>query len=159
MSNVKPDKARLIGTTIAELNALGPVKTDFEVEERIQTYFDICNDKGLRPGIEGLAFALGVTRQALHHWSKGRGCSEYRQELIQRAKQGITAYIEIGLLSGSINPVASIFALKNYSGWQDNRSLEDADTSENLEYMRMPVNKKKIAEQLGVDIGENDSDD
>lgn len=159
LSNIKPEKARLIGTTIAELNQLGRVKTDFEVEERIQQYFDICNDKGLRPGIEGLAFALGVTRQTLFYWARGQGCSEVRQEIIQRAKQGITAYIEAGFLSGSISPVSGIFALKNYSNWRDNKPLEETDTSESLEYMRMPVNKQRIAEQLGVDLEASETDD
>mgnify|MGYP000282048104 CR=1 FL=1 len=81
--------AEFMKSTVVSLRQLydkGKPETDKEVEERIDEYFQFCEDSSIRPGIESLSVALSVTRTTLWNWEQGIGCSTRRQELISKAK-------------------------------------------------------------------------
>lgn len=85
---------------------------DFDII--IENYFDSTKT----PTLAGLAFALGMSRQALYKY-------ENKDEFvnsIKRAKQRIEAIYEERLIYEP-NQTGVIFALKNY-GWSDKRELE-----------------------------------
>ena len=149
LDEIQPEKSRQITKTLIELGKLGRVETDEQVRERISEFFYICSESGIRPGIESLAFSLGVSRKTVFAWGTGRGCSPYRQELILRAKSLITSYVEQSLLTGATNPVSAIFCLKNYANWKDTVSIEDNTTFDTEKRM---IDKKQIAKQIGVDL-------
>lgn len=151
LDEMKPEKSRQITSALIELGKLGRVETDEQVRQRISEFFYICSESGIRPGIETLALALGVSRKTVFAWGTGRGCSPYRQELILRAKSLITSYVEQGLLTGATNPVSAIFALKNYAGWKDSISIEANTTFDTEKRM---IDKSEIAKQLGLKEGD-----
>ena len=124
LDNIRPE---IVTAAMAELNKLRSLKapkTDDEVEARINEYFNICENGGLRPGIETLAFCLGVTRMTIYKWSMGTQ-GERRKILIVSAKQAIASFIEQSALSGRINPVTAIFLFKNWLGYKDTYSFEE----------------------------------
>lgn len=155
LKTIDPDKSQAITLSLMELASLGRCETDEQVEARIKEFFYICSKEKIRPGVESLSLALGISRKTLYAWSTGRGCSPYRQECIQKAKSLINGYIEQAFLSGAINPVSGIFCLKNLAGWKDSISIE-ANTTFDTD--RRMIDRKEIASQLGI-MEEGDLED
>ncbi len=153
LDDMQPDKVQQITLSLIELGNLGKCRTDTEVDQRIEQYFDLCSQKKIRPGVESLSYALSISRKTFYAWSKGIGCSEYRQEQILKAKGLISAFVEQAFLSGQINPVSGIFLLKNWSGYRDTVSIEDATE---YDIGKKTYNKKQIASQLGLKLEEGD---
>ena len=122
---IEPSSVHETVTSLKQLYDLGRPKTDFEVEDRINKYFEFCEHSSVRPGIETLCMALHISRQMLYKWAAGE-CSEVRQELAQSAKAFISAYIEQAMLSGKINPASGIFLMKNWLSYKDTVSIEEA---------------------------------
>ena len=54
------------------------------------------------------------------------GCSEHRQELINRAKGFIAAFMEQAMTRGKISPPSGIFLMKNWLNYKDTISFENA---------------------------------
>lgn len=126
LNEIEPSEVQEMVGSLRELYDLGKCNTDDEVEQRINEYFSFCQRSSLRPGIEGLCMALHIGRTTLYNWSNGFRCSERRQELIQGAKSFISAYIENAVLSGKISPPSGIFLMKNWLGYKDAVSIEEA---------------------------------
>lgn len=125
-------------------------ETDGQIKERLDAFFQYCMRSGLRPGIEGLALVLGVSRETIWRWSRGEGCSRQRQELIQQAKRFVFAVLEQAHLSGRLNPASAIFLSKNWLGYRDNLTIEPATAvSHSLEAELSP---EQIQQQLEQDI-------
>lgn len=119
-----PEKVKATIHSLRELNELGKPETDQEVEQRINDYFQFCEESILRPGIESLCCALHISRTTLFRWQRGEDCSRRRQELITQARGFISSFLEQVSLSGRLNPATSIFLLKNWCGYRDTISLE-----------------------------------
>ena len=107
-------------------------ESDAQCLERINQYFKYCSEHSMRPGIESLALSLGVSRISVFNWSKGKGCSPERQQMILAAVQLITSNLEQAFMSGKINPISGIFLLKNWCGYEDKTSL-NVNTSNNAD--------------------------
>lgn len=138
LEQIEPGAVQEITNSLLELNDKGICKTDQEVQQRIDEYFDFCTRSSMRPGIESLCLALHITRTTLFRWCNGIGCSEYRQEVIQNAKQVVAAFIEQASLSGKINPATAIFVMKNWMSYKDSESFEDALPKEPSSYRPAP---------------------
>lgn len=121
---LKQQEITEVVTSLNQLRKLKPVKTDEEIEQRLDYYFNACADEQIRPGIESLCLALGVTRTTLYRWANGSYCSERRTELIQQAKAVITSYIEQATLKGRLNPASSCFLFKNWAGYKDSYDVK-----------------------------------
>lgn len=106
-----------------ELRKLEPCQTDEQVEKRIDEYFAFCQSHAMRPGLETLALALGVCRTTLWNWRQGIKCSAMRKEIINRAVTYIAACLESLSTSGELNPVMSIWLMKNWLGYKDSADL------------------------------------
>jgi hypothetical protein len=126
VDNMQPEAVRQIVASLKELHDRGKPETDLEVEERINDYFLFCENSCIRPGIESLSLALHITRTTLFNWGNGVGCSSECQQMIQSAKMFISAFLEQATLSGKLNPASSCFMFKNWFGYRDTLSLEDA---------------------------------
>lgn len=107
------------------LNAMGRPSTDIETEQRIERFFDFCEQSSLRPSVQSLCVALHISTVTLYRWKNGENCSKYKQELIQNALLVINSCLEQFLLTGKISPPSGIFMLKNWAGYSDTISLED----------------------------------
>lgn len=110
--------------SLNDLYGMGKPENDEEVKERIDKYFEFCENSSIRPGVESLGLALSVSRQTLLNWQNGVGCSKERQDLIIKAKGFISAFIEQIMLSNRVYPATGIFLLKNWCGYRDTVEVE-----------------------------------
>lgn len=124
LDNIEPTKTHLIMESLLDLNNLGKPRTCDELKDRISQYFAYCERSSLRPGVESLAYAVGVSRITIYQWGLGNNCSPEWQEIILSAKGLIAAYLEQAALSGQINPATAIFLMKGWLGYSDTVSLE-----------------------------------
>ena len=143
IDSIEPDKKREIVNDLLNLHSMGKPETDADVKERIEEYFKYCRISGLRPGVESLAVALGVSRSTVWRWKSGMYCSRERQEMIEGALTLISGFIEQSMMKGQINVVCGIFLLKNWFGY-DNTVTYDEN---NNQYM--PVRSR--ADLLGIE--------
>ena len=118
-----PSKMQDIVRTLTELHDLGKVKNDKDLQERIDEYFKLCAYGNIRPGIESMACALGVSRTTVFNWINGIKCTDKRCEIMQRAKSVIDATLEQMSLNGLISPPTGIFLMKNWLGYADSYEL------------------------------------
>lgn len=147
LDDMEPSSVQEIVTSLKELHDRGKPKTDAEIKERIDDFFAFCQESNLRPGIESLCMAMHVGRTTFFNWSKGVGCSSECQEYVQSAKSFIGSFIEQAVLGGKISPPSGIFIMKNWLGYKDTVSIEQAALEEKHE------EQKRISrEELGLEI-------
>ena len=121
------DYTGLTVDNLMQLADLGPVRTDEELRQRIDTYFQFCADRNFRPGIETLCLSIGVSRQGFWNWCNNINTqtkSPEWVELCQRARQLIISFLEVASINGRINPATSIFLLKNWANYSDTTKYE-----------------------------------
>lgn len=107
--------------SLMDLRAEGIPRTDQELQQRVDQYFQFCEERALRPGIESLSLSLGTTRRSFWQWCNGQGSkSREWQRICLEAKQIIICFLEQAGLTGKINPAVLIFGLKNWAGYKDN---------------------------------------
>ena len=126
LDDLEPAAVQQIVTSLKDLHDLGRPQTDEETKQRIDEYFSFCERSSVRPGIESLCLALHISRTTLFRWNNGEDCSRYKQELIQSAKSFIGAFLEQAMLGGKISPPSGIFLMKNWLGYRDCISIEEA---------------------------------
>jgi hypothetical protein len=90
-----------------------------ELQQKIDEYFEMCDEKGKPYTISGLAYYLDTNRQTLLNYE---GRDEFF-DTITRAKARIEAFVEESLWQPKI-ATGVMFNLKNNFGWQDKQSLE-----------------------------------
>lgn len=102
------------------------IDDDQQVEDRINQYFNYIADAGIKPSIEGLALALGISRKSIWDWETGysRGSSSSRSDIIKKAKDFIAFLINDAALDNKIYPTTWIFYAKNYFGMSDKHEIE-----------------------------------
>lgn len=94
-------------------------KTPGELQEKVDTYFDTCNQLGEPYTITGLALALDTSRETLVNYEK----KDTYFDTIKRAKLKCQNYAEKFLYT-SRNVTGAIFNLKVNYGWQDKQTIE-----------------------------------
>lgn len=142
LESVPPETVKNIVTSLRDLHDRGKPENDDEIQKRINEYFDFCENSSIRPGIESLSLALHVSRITLFNWSNGSGCSRKCQESIMTAKGFISAFLEQATMQGKLNPVSSIFLMKNWLGYKDSVSFEQGSVA-TMSMPRMPVQSEK----------------
>jgi hypothetical protein len=86
---------------------------------------------------------LGVNRETLNRYSK----NPVYEEIVAFARLKIENYVEENSLNGKINPIMSIFNLKNNFGWTDR-----IDINTNVQPEALDVNDvKKLLNGKGRD--------
>ena len=97
------------------------------VHERLCEYFQIYGEADLKPTVAGMAMCLGVDRRRLWEIKTGAAVGGTTQQnlpaetldLIKKAYEMLEMSMENYATSGKINPVMSIFMMKNHFGYQD----------------------------------------
>lgn len=120
---MKPgDNTRYLRHALASFN-LPPIDLDSneQVEERVVWYFNHCMENDIKPGVVGLANALGVDRHTLACWKTEvrRGLNFERVALIKKAYRLIEEGWEIAVNEAKGNPANLIFLGKNHFGYVD----------------------------------------
>ena len=127
------------------------INLDEQVEERIRLYFEYSMENDLKPTVEGLALALGVSRSTLWDWETGRSraqVSSSRSDMVKKAKDYIAFMMSDAVMSGKVNPVAWIFYAKNYFGMTDKQEIEVKAANP----LGNTLSPEEIAKQIPQDI-------
>lgn len=125
LTEMNPAKTRAIIHSLRQLYDMGKPETNGELKERIDMFFQFCEDSNIRPGVQALCTALHISRTTLFRWSNGEDCDRERQEIIGTAKSFIESFLEQVTLSGQVSPPVGIFLLKAWCGYKDTISIEE----------------------------------
>ena len=86
-----------------------------EVEEKINAYFNYCEEKEKPYTMSGLAYYLGISRQTLVNYSN----QDQFFDTIKKVLDRVQMQLEENALSNKANPTFTIFNLKNNFDWKD----------------------------------------
>lgn len=107
------------------MESMNMPKLDFNnvpsVRERINWYFNRCMECDIKPGVVGMANALGVDRKTLWEWKTG-GRRESNKELADTIKKAYVLLEEMWenyMQNGKISPPNGIFLGKNNFDYKD----------------------------------------
>ena len=132
--------------SLRQLYDMGKPADNVELRERIDLFFQFCQDKGLRPGVESLCLSIATDRTTFWKWCQGMGCDDERAQIASRARQFISCFLEQSHLQGKLNPASAIFLSKNWMGYRDSIDLEASPPTPG----RRPQISK--ADMLGIDV-------
>ena len=116
------DNTRYIKFAMQSMNL---PKLDFNdvpsVQKRIEWYFTRCMDADMKPGVVGLANALGVDRKTLWEWKTGgrREANKALADTIKKAYSTLEEMWEFYMQNGKISPPNGIFLGKNNFDYKD----------------------------------------
>lgn len=90
-----------------------------QVENRINEYFDFCEQNDRKPNIKGVANWLGVSRDTVNSWKRGEYRTTTHSDLIKKAIDILEELWIDYMQNGKLNPVSGIFLGKALFGYQD----------------------------------------
>lgn len=124
LPKASPGEMGLMVKLFENLRQMPPVsKSDVEqIQERVGQYFRFCEEQDLKPSVEGLALALGVTRQTLWNWEQD--LNSQAGQIVSRAKLLINALLTNFTLNGKISFSYTIWLQKNHFGYSDTKTVE-----------------------------------
>ena len=104
---------------------LSPVKSDEEMCDRLNYFFEQCAETQQLPTVEKMANCLGYHRQTLYDWEHGKnhGFSSATAEIIRKAKQTLAAIDADLAQEGKIQPVVYMFRAKNFYNMRDQQEV------------------------------------
>lgn len=97
------------------------VKSDEELQDRLNQYFQHCADNGQIPTVEEMALYIGYSRTAMWDLETGRrrGFSDSTADIIKKAKEFLATFDAKLAVTGKLNFLAYCFRAKNYYGMSD----------------------------------------
>ena len=97
------------------------VKSDEELQDRLNDYFSRCAASGQIPTVEEMAMSTGFGRQYLLDIEQGRrkGFSPDTAIIIKKAKEFLATFDAKLVVTGKMNFLAYCFRSKNYYGMSD----------------------------------------
>ena len=103
-----------------------------DIENKINDYFNYCNENSKPFTMSGLALFLDCSRTTLYNYDKElvkfKDMSEDDKlrimNSVKRAKRMVEAYQEEQLFIGK-SPVGTIFSLKNNFNWKDTQEINN----------------------------------
>ena len=130
--------------SIIELNSKGRPENTEELKQRIRDFFQICEKRDIKPGIETLCLALSVNRSTLWRWCREEGADKEFADVCRNAKQTIIAMTEQAGMRG-LNIALYAFTMKNIAGYRDSIDIvqdEAEDTRRALSISDLPSLEK-----------------
>ena len=106
-----------------------------DIENKVNDYFNYCNENSKPFTMSGLALFLDCSRTTLYQYEnelvKFNNISDEDKKRImntvKRAKRMVEAYQEEQLFLGK-SPVGTIFSLKNNFNWKDSQEINNNTT-------------------------------
>ena len=106
-----------------------------DIENKVNDYFNYCNENSKPFTMSGLALFLDCSRMTLYQYEneliKFNNISEEDKkriiDTVKRAKRMVEAYQEEQLFLGK-SPVGTIFSLKNNFNWKDAQEINNNTT-------------------------------
>lgn len=123
-----------------------------DVAIRTEEYVNLCIRSDMKPSVEGLALAYGISRYKLNNIvSNGIGVPRDVVDVMERSVGLINAILVDYLQGGKINPIAGIFLLRNTAGYtnydanstrferkEDDQSTHAAEIAEKYKDIELP---------------------
>lgn len=134
------------------------VKSDEELEQRLNDYFMRCANTGQVPTVEEMAMSTGYTQATIWDWEMGRrkGFSNSTAEIIKKAKEFLKTFDAKMVISGKLNFLAYCFRAKNYYGMVDKQEMVlTPNTNNEPDYDVEAIKKRLSAPNVIVVDGEN----
>lgn len=102
-----------------------PVKSDEELAERLDSFFQTCFETQQLPTVEKMGLAIGAAQRTMRDWETGKapGFSPHTGKIITAAKQLLAAMDAELANEGKINAVTYIFRSKNFYGMRDTSDI------------------------------------
>ena len=127
---------RLLGETVKSYK-LPRVKSDQEMIDRLDFFFDECAATGKIPTVEEMVMCLGYTYAGVTDIENGRspGFSPETKSIVKRAKEVIKTFDAKLAVSGELNPVLYFFRAKNYYGMKDQQDIVVQGKAEKIQDM------------------------
>ena len=123
IADVKKDNDQYINHTLA-LASMEPVILDREhVGQRTLEYVKRCEEDAVRPNLTGYALSLGATPEDLSAWINDKRLPDETRGALRKGISMIEACMVSMMMDQKINPVASIFLLKNHFGYKDQSEI------------------------------------
>ena len=132
-----------------------------QVSQRIGEYFQICEQREMKPSLSGMAMALGVDRDTVRRWAAGAipGKPKDVCGTIKKAYQILNFMIEEYMQNGKINPVSGIFLMKNNFGYRDQTEVVVTPNQVNADVPTQAEIEARYRDALPpADEGENETD-
>ena len=130
------------------------------VRDRLGEYFQIYADADLKPTVAGMASALGVNRQRLWEIKTGAAVGGTTKQslppetldLIKKAYYILEMSMENYASSGKVNPVISIFMMKNHFGYQDKTEyVLTPNHKQESDYDADEISKRYLSDSTTID--------
>ena len=94
-------------------------ETEEEFAERLNEFFQHCEEANEIPTIEKMALALGSYRQKVWEWEVQETKGRLVSDMLKKAKSIISTMDAELAMTGKIQPVVYIFRSKNFYGMRD----------------------------------------
>lgn len=94
-----------------------------QVENRINDYFDFCEQNDRKPNMIGMANWIGVDRATLTSWKTGEYRNNTHLPVIKKAIDVLEELWADYMQNGKINPTSGIFLAKNLFQYRDEQQL------------------------------------
>lgn len=116
----------------------------FQVQQRINDYFECCYTNGIKPQKPGVAKWLGIHKGTLERWYRGETKQATHQQIIEDTFTKLEEDLVDQVQSGSVNPASGIFLLKNHFHYKDQQDVVVAQKNplgplQNLEELRKRI--------------------
>ena len=133
-----PSKRTYFGETLEDKNMISnilhqiceayvqpKVKSDEELEQRIQDYFQWCIDAGEFPTVEEMVLYTGYNSQQFNNWMSGRspGFSSETAKIARRAIEVVKSFDARMVISGKMQAIPYIFRSKNFYDMSDKNEV------------------------------------
>ena len=120
----KPEDVALVKQLLGEIlieYRQPKVKSDDELRQRFDEYFQRCAITGQIPTIEELYMSTGYTYDGIYDWVSGRskGFSPETSEIVKKARNFMRTFDAKLVTSGKLNFLTYCFRSKNYYGMVD----------------------------------------
>ena len=136
------------------------LKNPDAVRERLAEYFRIYGEADMKPTVAGMAMALGVDRRRLWDIKTGNyaNVGGYKDlppetvDLVKKAYEILETSMEAYANAGRINPVISIFMMKNHFGYQDKTEyVLTPNQKQESDYDADEISKRYLSDSTTID--------
>ena len=124
------DKRTFIGKSLRNILSISrafdePVKTDEELCDRLDWFFETCADTNQLPTVEKMCLSLGMPRETIFEIINGirSGFSTNTADILKKAKNFIASLDAELAQEGKIQPVVYLFRAKNYYNMRDQQEM------------------------------------
>lgn len=125
-----------------QLGRAGKPKTKEELEQRIDSFFALCQKHGLPATVEGLALATDYDRRSLFEIEQGTFKIPF-MDTIKKAKDFIATFDGVLAQSNKLNAAIYCFRAKNMYGMKDVQEIKASS-----EFNSNPENPEEFVQAL-----------